>query len=152
MKIHIQHIPEGGKHFESDEEGDILDLEQDHIRTLEPVHYSVDVGLSEGGLFAVGQLRTVVEMECVSCLQPFPMSVEVNDFAVQMDLPGPELVDLTPLIREDIVLSLPSYPHCDWNGERTCAGPRAIVNDEAPEPAEGHAWDALEKLRFEKGQ
>lgn len=152
MKIHIQQIPEGGKHYESDEEGDILDLEQEHIHTLEPVHYSVDVGLSEGGLFVVGQLRTVVEMECVSCLQRFPMPVEVDDFAVQMDLPGTELVDLTPLIREDIVLSLPSYPHCDWNGERICEGPRVIVKSEPPDPAEDHAWDALEKLRFEKGQ
>ena len=101
---------------------------------------------------AVGQIRTVVEMECVTCLQLFPMPVEVNDFAVQMDLPGTELVDLTPLIREDIVLNLPSYPHCDWNGERTCERPLAIVTDDTPEPPEIPAWEALEKLRFEKGE
>lgn len=152
MKIHIPRIPEGGQHIESDEEGDILDLEQENIRTLEPVHYSVDVGLSDGGLFAVGQLHTLVEMECVSCLKRFPMPVEVPDFAVQIDLPGTELVDLTPMIREDIVLSLPSYPHCDWNGERTCEGPRLIAKDDVPEPIEDPAWDALEKLRFEKGK
>ncbi len=152
MKIHIKQIPEDGQHLEGDVEGDFIDLEQEGIRAVAPVHYSLEVGLSDGGLFAVGVLNTVVEMECVSCLRRFPQPVEVPDFAVQMPLEGPELVDLTPMVREDIVLSLPSYPHCDGDGARTCERPRVNVSDVSPEPEESHAWDALEKLRFEKGK
>ncbi len=152
MKIHIQQIPEDGQHLAGEEEGDFIDLEREGIRAVAPVRYSLDVGLSDGGFFAVGRLSTVVEMECVNCLQRFPQPVEVPDFAVQMPLPGPELVDLTPMIREDIVLSLPSYPHCDQDGARTCERPRVNVSDASPEPEEDHAWDVLEKLRFEKGK
>ncbi len=35
----------------------------------------------------------------------------------QIDRTGPELVDLTPAIREDILLALPPYPRCDWDGK-----------------------------------
>ena len=37
-----------------------------------------------------------------------------------MELRGPETVDLTPSMREEILLNLPAHPHCDRDGDRVC--------------------------------
>ncbi len=41
-------------------------------------------------------------------------------FSAHIDLSGPELIDLTPYLREDILLNLPPHPHCDREGGRVC--------------------------------
>ena len=57
------------------------------------------------------------------CLEAFPFEIEVKEFTVHTELAGPELVDLTPFMREDILLNLPAYPHCDREGGRICPVP-----------------------------
>ena len=76
------------------------------------------------------------------------MDVAVPDFATQKELDGRELVDLTPEIREDIHLALPSYPRCDAGGGKTCPAsfPRASADD-ASQPSGTAAWEALDKLK-----
>ncbi len=150
MKIHIQQIPVSGLHLEGEEEGNILDLQDEKIRALSPVRYSVDVGLSDGGLFATGSLAVDLELECVCCLEKFEYPLEVPDFAVQVELTTSESVDLTEEVREDILLALPPYPHCDWDGERPCAGVQEITRtqeSEIPAEPEGeNPWATLDKL------
>jgi len=95
MKIHINQIPAGGLHLEGEEKTDILDLQDELVRVLSPVRYALDIGLSDGGLFATGRLEVDLEMECVSCLERFPRTLEVADFATQVDLVLPQ-VKMTP--------------------------------------------------------
>ena len=120
------------------------------IADASPVRYSLDVGLSQGGLFATGSLSVDLKMECVRCLNWFLYTVEVPDFAVQVELGTSESVDLTEEIREDILLALPPHPHCDWNGATTCAGVLEIEKIQEPEPAsepEGaNPWATLDQF------
>ncbi len=60
---------------------------------------------------------------------------------------GTELIDLTPFMREDILLNLPAYPRCDRTGERVCPAPQ-LQRDEsdAAEAARKPDWSALDKL------
>ncbi len=149
MKIHINQIPVGGLHLEGEEERDILDFKDEIVSKAGPVRYSLDVGLSEGGLFATGTLAVDLQMECVRCLKWFPYTLEVPDFAVQIELGTSETVDLTEEIREDILLALPPHPHCDWNGATTCAGVLEIQGIQEPQPApepEGpNPWATLDQ-------
>ena len=124
------------------------------MRAAGPLHYSLDVGLSEGDLWATGTLALDVELECVRCLERFVYPVRIEDFALQMDLAGEETIDLTPLLREDILLALPSYPHCDWSGERICpVDLRAQENAGRLEQSEEtgaavpSAWQTLDQLK-----
>jgi uncharacterized protein len=120
---------------------------------VEPVSYALDIGLSENGLFATGELNTVVEFECVSCLERFRFPVHMPNFACQTELTGSETVDLTPAIREDILLALPPHPRCDWNGEHECRGARkASFGGEGSESAPGlpNTWAALDQLKIKK--
>ena len=152
MKVHVLQIPEDGKHYEGEESSDVLELKDAHARAraVGPIHYSLDVGLSEGGLFATGTVSAEVECECVRCLTKFRQVLEVPDFACQIELEGREMVDLTELIREDILLALPAHPHCDWSGENVCKADFLTDKVAVVEPLDDNrdVWKSLDKLKL----
>jgi uncharacterized metal-binding protein YceD (DUF177 family) len=150
MKVHLKQIPAEGIHLEGKEKTDILELEENQIRPLGPVEYSLDIGVSGSGLFVTGKIGVDVGLECVSCLKRFVFPIRVRDFAAQVELAGPELVDLTPWIREDILLALPVHPHCDWDRKTKCVGPRLKYLDVAEDPNAPNAWDALDHLNLNR--
>lgn len=150
MKVHLRQIPDEGLHFEGEEDCPIPELAKEEILCAGPLTYSLDVGISEGSLWANGSLSQPVELRCVACLEPFVHTIEVPDFALLTETGGPEVVDLTPFAREDILLNLPAYPRCDRTGERVCPGPLAQRQHSKDAEAEGKArkpdWSALDKL------
>ena len=151
MKVHLNQIPPEGLHVEGSESSAMLDLKEPDIKPLSDVQYSLDVGLSDGGLFATGQIGVDLELGCVACLERFRYRLIVPDFACQVELQGRETVDLTEPVREDILLALPPHPHCDWNGERVCQGifPRAKSDiTEQPPATNPDAWGALDQLKL----
>ena len=151
MKVHTKQIPDHGLHLEGAENHQILDLNEDGVKPVSDVHYSLDVGLSDGGLFATGQVGVDLELVCVSCLETFLYPLEINDFACQIELTGSESVDLTPLVREDLLLALPPHPHCDWNGTKICQSvsirPKVARSTEEL-PPKPDAWGALDHLKI----
>jgi uncharacterized protein len=148
MKIHLRQIPAQGLHLEGEEDCPIPELEQENIRCSGPLKYKLDVGVSGGGLWVSGQLRQPVELQCVSCLDKFVHLVEVPNFAVQQELAGPETIDLTPFIREDILLNLPAHPRCDRDGNRVCKAARPEGTTE--EGKRKHDWSPLDKLKLKR--
>ncbi len=148
MKIHILQIPPEGKHVEGEDPAEVLDLKDPTAIPVAPLSYSLDVGLSEGGLFATGQLKSAYRLNCVRCLEGFEYPVSVPNFACQLELGSSQEVDLTETLREDIVLALPAHPLCDWNGLNTCSGmhaqPEETVQFEKPRPV----WDELDRLKL----
>lgn len=129
MKIHINQIPVSGLHLEGEAPASILDFQDELVKVISPISYDLQVGLSGGGLFAVGTLSVDLELECVSCLERFIQKLEVNEFAFQIDLEGSETVDLTEALREDILLALPPHPHCDWDGSKVCDDVRKFTQN-----------------------
>ena len=150
MKVHIQQIPSEGLRLEGEEPGSILDLDDEIARPAGPIAYSLNVGLSDGGLFATGTLMVPLECQCVACLERFPFKLEIADFACQVDLTGRETVDLTEYLREDTLLALPPHPHCDWNGERECKAAFRKQTESASEPLSDtrEVWGALDQLKL----
>jgi uncharacterized metal-binding protein YceD (DUF177 family) len=152
MKVHLLQIPAEGKHYEGEEPNAILDLHEKGVQPVGPVRYSLDVGLSGGGLWATGTLGVDLQLQCVKCLEDFRYPAEVKDFACQVELTGAETVDLTEPMREDILLALPAHPHCDWNGKKVCPGAFHPVKTETPSDEQPAAtrdvWGALDQLKL----
>ena len=146
MKVHLNQIPNEGLHVEGTADSRILDLRENGIRPTSDVHYSLDVGISDGGLFATGVVGVELELECVSCLEPFRYALEVPDFACQIELTGSQTVDLTEPVREDILLALPAHPTCDWDGKTVCKA-NFTTAVSAPEPLEDR-WKDLDNLKL----
>ena len=152
MKVHLLQIPADGKHLEGEESNAMLDLHEKDVQPVSPVRYSIDVGLSGGGLWAAGQVGADIQLQCGKCLEYFVYPAEVKDFAYQVELTRSETVDLTDPVREDILLALPAHPHCDWNGEKVCSGafhPALSGTPAAEQPTETRpAWEALDQLKL----
>jgi uncharacterized metal-binding protein YceD (DUF177 family) len=159
MKVHLNQIPDHGLHVEGTEKSSILDVHDESVQSVSDVRYSLDLGVSEGGLFATGKLEADLELECVACLEQFQYPLRVPDFACQIELTGSETVDLTEAVREDILLALPPHPHCDWDGERVCKGAlyrlktetaHESLSDSQDSGGTHDVWGALDQLKIKK--
>jgi uncharacterized metal-binding protein YceD (DUF177 family) len=147
MKIHLKQVPAQGLHLDGDEDCPIHDLEAEGIRCAGPLQYNIDVGIAGGALWARGSLSQPVELRCVSCLENFVHTIQVPAFAVHTDLHGPETIDLTPFMREDLLLDLPAHPRCDRDGNRVCKGKKPETPEE--DLKRKFDWSALDKLKIE---
>ena len=146
MKIHLKQIPAQGLHLDGDEDCPIHNLEAEGIRCAGRLHYNIDLGLAGGALWVRGSLSQPVELNCVSCLEKFVYEIHVPAFAVHTELEGPETVDLTAFIREDLLLNLPAHPRCDRDGNRVCKVKRPeTVEQDTKRKSD---WSALDKLKL----
>ncbi len=149
MKIHRRQISPEGLHLEGEEECPIADLAAEGIICAGPLSYALEIGITDGDLWANGTLSQPVTLSCVACLEAFPHTIEVHAFALHTQLPGPELIDLTPYIREDLLLALPPHPRCDRDGGRVCKGARTEDEKAAGDvPPRKPDWSALDKLKL----
>jgi len=146
MKVHLKQIPAQGLHLEGEQDCPIQDLESEGIRCVGRLHYDLDLGVAGGALWANGSLSQPVELRCVSCLEKFVHEIRVPAFAVHMELHGPETVDLTPSIREEILLNLPAHPHCDRDGDRVCKAKQ--VKTTGQQMKRKSDWSALDRLKL----
>lgn len=148
MKVHLRQIPEGSTlHIEGTEDAAFLGVEEAGASAVSPLEYSLDVGTSEGGVFATGRLALRIRFRCVACLEDFETELEIPEFSLQKELDGREMIDFSEEVREDIQLALPAYPRCDAEGRKTCPAsfPQAPA-DSSPSTGTA-AWNALDKLK-----
>jgi uncharacterized metal-binding protein YceD (DUF177 family) len=148
MKIHLKQIPPQGLHLDGDEDCPLQNLEAEGIRCAGQLHYSIDLGIAGGALWARGSLSQLVELSCVSCLEKFVHEIKVPAFAVHTELHGPETVDLTPFMREDLLLNLPAHPRCDRDGNHVCKGKKPVAAEE--DLKRKPDWSALDKLKLNR--
>ncbi|MBU3665106.1 MAG: DUF177 domain-containing protein [Chthoniobacterales bacterium] len=148
--VHLRQVPPEGQHLEGEEDAGFLDLSAIGAKPAGPVAYDFQVGLSGGGLFATGRVVAPVQMNCVACLQPFVFQAVVDPFAAQVEIDGRELVDLTPMVREELLLALPNHPRCDLIPGHRCPYQQPETSGRgSPQTAES-AWDQLDKLKIKR--
>ena len=126
------------------------------IRAERPLRYDLTVQRLHDGLLLTGSLRLVLDCQCVRCLKPFQQTVALADWTCHLPLAGEEkvsvendCVDLTPFVREDMLLEFPRHPRC----QPDCAGLKPTGKDrglkssgtDALKPA---VWAELDKLEF----
>lgn len=162
MPIHVNL-----RHLEAHEvelEGEVsvaeLDIEtrDEIIRVVHPLDYAICVERIDGGVLATGRLQLKLECECVRCLKEFQYPLEIQDWSAHLPLEGEEAVpvvndciDLTPYVREDILLEFPQHPLCN----QECRGlPRASVGEPEKSTSSDQSelgsspWAELNKLKF----
>jgi uncharacterized metal-binding protein YceD (DUF177 family) len=153
VKVHLKQIPPEGLHLEGEEDCLIPELESDGVRCAGPMQYKIDVGVAEGSLWANGSLKQPVELSCVACLEKFIHQIKVPAFALHTELRGPETVDLSPFMREDLLLNLPAHPRCDREGGRTCKATKVDKSEPAKQQRAAkreHDWGELDKLKLKR--
>ena len=134
-------------------------LRDDMIRATQPLHYDLEVEMLDDSLLVQGLLRLTLECQCVRCLKDFEFELELDPWTLHLPiepLEGEEAVsiqndcvDLTPLMREDILLGFPQHPLCrpDCGGlkQANVGKPRKTVGKDESKPS---AWAELNKLKL----
>jgi uncharacterized metal-binding protein YceD (DUF177 family) len=136
-----------------------FDLRDDLIRATQPLHYDLEIELLDDSLLVQGLLRLKLECQCVRCLKDFEFELALDPWTLHLPLEPLEgedavsikndCVDLTPLVREDILLGFPQHPLC----ESDCGGlkkasvgqARKTVGKDESKPS---AWAELNKLKL----
>ena len=127
-----------------------IGIEDSLVHVKEPLRYELDVQQMEDALLVQGALRVMLDCECARCLKSFHHKLHFEGWTAHIPLQGEEkaevvndVVDLTPYVREDIVLAFPQRPLCGPD----CKGlPGTDASKEAP--LTSNPWAELNKLKL----
>ena len=135
-----------------------LETMDELIKTSHPLTYDLEIQILENAILARGLIELTLDCECVRCLKPFPFLIQLTEWACHLPMEGDDkvpvvndCVDLTPHIREDIVLAFPQHPLCkpDCSGlANTQKEPEKGPGAAAKPESSSSAWSALDKLKL----
>jgi len=134
-----------------------LQTHDEMVRANRPLEHDLEVQLLDDSLLVRGTLRLIVDCECVRCLKPFPYPLELKDWTGYLPLVGDEKVpvvndsvDLTGIIREDILLALPAHPVCHAHCAGLTGAKPGAKKSKGSDPAEASpsVWTQLDKLKI----
>jgi uncharacterized metal-binding protein YceD (DUF177 family) len=133
-----------------------IDSRDELVRLKQPLKYNLEAQKMEGGVLVQGTLRLTLDCECARCLKDFTFPVNLEAWACHVPLIGDETaevindcVDLTPYIRDDMVLAFPQRPLC----EPECKGLVGLAKAKQPSgipeaDAVSNPWAELDKLKL----
>ncbi len=154
LSVNLRHLEEHGLHLQGELPVIGLDLgvRDDLVHVDRPLRYDLSVELLHDALLVTGSLTLPLDCECARCLKPFKTELKLNGWAAHLPLEGEDkvavendCVDLTPFVREDILLDFPQHPLC----RPDCAGlkSKAARSAKAVEKPAA-AWAELDKLKL----
>lgn len=130
------------------------------VAVREGEHLGIDLRLESlhEGILATGEVLTEAHGECARCLRAITLPVRVEfaelfaypaDDPYDYELHGDQL-DLEPVVRDAVVLSLPFQPECAGGCDEVELQPGiTLVTDEVPAAADAR-WAALQGIRFDE--
>ena len=135
-----------------------LETMDELIKATHPLVYDLEIQMLDTAILVRGRLELNLDCECVRCLKPFSFQILLPEWACHLPMEGDDkvpvvndCVDLTPHIREDIVLAFPQHPLCkpECSGlantqKESEKGPGAAAKPESS----SSAWSALDKLKL----
>ena len=135
-----------------------LDIRDELIQSKEALRYDFEVQMLEHSLLTQGLLELTVDCQCARCLKSFKYTIKLEHWSSLFALEGEEsvpvvndCVDLTPYVREDILLEFPQHPLC----EAECRGLPNSISGKATKPQKADqtesgstTWSELNKLKF----
>ena len=158
LLVNVQKVSAGEVALSGALPPEALEVEFDEtVSGLSAVRYALRVVKHDRGLSISGALDTEATFECVRCLRPFTRSIALPEWRAFGPLEGEEklsvfndCVDLTPLVRDDILLNFPRHPTC---GRPDCELPqgrkRPSDADASGETAgDPSVWSDLDNLNL----
>ncbi|MBP7950407.1 MAG: hypothetical protein KA004_12190 [Verrucomicrobiales bacterium] len=159
LKVNLNELPAEGKRFTGTLGADVFGLSGPvSPEPSGPVQYDVVVRLQRDLVLIEGSLETDFQLTCSRCLERFPWAVRLPDYFSDEPRDGRSILDLTETLREDILLALPGYPHCEDSNvsPRICpeAGRFASASEYAPiseknsnELRRNEVWGVLDEVK-----
>ncbi|VVM05455.1 hypothetical protein MAMC_00600 [Methylacidimicrobium cyclopophantes] len=131
----------------------ILGLNEPAAHAKDPIAIDLTLYLVDDLVVGSGRVETAVELQCGRCCRWLDWPIRLPDFQLRIRPPLPLWIDLTPFIREDILLALPMVAVCDERTAKGCFtdGIRALSETDVQQSIHGRdIWGILE--RFERNR
>ncbi|EEF62850.1 YceD family protein [Pedosphaera parvula] len=160
LLINLRHLENQDLHVQGELSAGELDIDfQDElVRVVQPLKYDLEIQRLETSLLVQGSLDLALDCDCARCLKEFKYPLDLENWTCHVPLEGEEsapilndCVDLTPYIREDILLEFPQHPLC----KPECSGlPKKVTGKSKKTGGTGQtkeissAWAELNKLKF----
>ncbi|QSR85059.1 DUF177 domain-containing protein [Methylacidimicrobium sp. B4] len=128
----------------------ILGLDEPAARGKDPISIDLSLFLIDDLVLGRGRVETTVELQCGRCCRWMPWPIRLPDFQVRLRPPLPLWIDLTPFVREDILLALPMVAVCDERAAGGCSpeGIRTLNETEVQQSIHGtDIWGILERFQ-----
>jgi uncharacterized protein len=135
-----------------------IDPHDEVIQVSQPLEHDLEVQQLEDGLLVQGHLHLTLDCQCVRCLKPFQHQLKLDHWACHLPLQGEDrvavvndCVDLTPYLREDILLEFPRHPLCNAECRglpRTSVGKSRNTSGAGKTEVDSSAWTELNKLKL----
>jgi uncharacterized protein len=127
----------------------ILGLDEASARAEQPIRAELVVQKEEEDFLVTGWATTSLSLVCGRCAGwlPWPIRARVEHL---FEAPHPNCIDLTPFIREDILLELPLNAVCRLGADGRCPVTGEIYQ---PRPETSgklvgeEVWEALSKIK-----
>lgn len=161
ISFNIRHLENGTVRLAGELPAGELELEQidEMIQAGKPLKHDLEVERHDRAYLVHGSLELPIRCECVRCLKPFESVIRLPNWSCLLPLEGEDKVlivndrvDLTPYVREDIVLAFPQHPLCEPEccglvATRRSDGKTAMLSS-PPEDNAASAWSELNKLKL----
>lgn len=153
LKVNLRHLTDHGLHLKGELPVAELDLgvADELIHAEQPLRYDLTVELLHDALLVQGSLALLLDCECGRCLKKFKTVLKLSGWAAHLPLEGEEkvsvendCVDLTPFVREDILLDFPQHPLCKTD----CAGLKQKARKSGGDELKPDVWAELNKLKL----
>jgi len=157
LKINLRHLEDHGIHLKGDLPVAELDLgvADELIQTNQPLTYDFSIEQLHDAVLVTGSMTLPLDCECGRCLKKFKTKLKLAGWALHLPLEGEDKVsvendclDLTPFVREDILLNFPQHPLCKTD----CAGLKKKTKASEAEGREAESkpaiWSELDKLKL----
>ena len=121
LKVNVRLLEKGPMRLEGelDPVPFLEGFEDELVRFVSPIHHDLTVERQGTNLLLQGRIWAELECGCSRCLKTFPVRLEIGDFTALVPLEGEEaaqrdgdFADLTPPVRADTFLALPTKPLC----------------------------------------
>lgn len=152
--VDIARLSEDGESFAGETAAGLLELGDAPLcRPMGGIVFDVHVEKIGNELLARGQVSHRFECTCTRCAEVFALEIAEPEFFADYPVAeSAEYVDLTPEMREAIILALPGYPVCREACKGLCARCGANLNRKAcacQSAAEsgGGPWAGLDLLK-----
>jgi len=156
LKFNIRHLQEHDLHFKGELAVADLDLGtfDDMIQLNQPLRYDLNIQDLPDSILVTGKLAIKLDCECVRCLKKFKLDLKLSSWALHLPTEGEDkvsidndCVDLTPFVREDMLLEFPQHPVCKPECEGLIKKTKANATD-GGEKLKSAVWSELDKLKL----
>ena len=151
MRINVKRIPDGGEILRGTDPASIIDIADPAVRFEREIEYDLLAQIQGHALLVTGKLATTVNLCCGRCLRRFEQPLRVEQLVFHEELTGEDFVDLTPQIREDIILELPQRALCQEDCKGLCPHCGVDLNQRTCQCAVAQVdvrWHGLDNLKL----